>query len=163
MKKITLYLETSIFGFYFDELECNRIKKEVTRELFAQIKDGKLNGYISNLVLQEINKTPDISLKKNIIDLISDIKLPILEVDESEIGQLSKLYLINRIIPAKYENDAIHVAIATVAEVDVLVTWNCQHLANEIKIREIKSVNIKEGYTKDLDVRTPEEVIIYEE
>lgn len=163
MKKLTLYLETSVFGFCFDEFEYNRTKKEMTEELFSQLANNQLNGYISDIVLQEIDKTPDLKLKQNILDLIKKINLPIIEVDESEVSNLTNLYLSERVIPLKYENDAIHMAIATVSEVDVLVTWNCKHLANEIKIREIKSVNLKEGYTKGIDIRTPEEVIIYDE
>jgi len=124
--------------------------------------EGKIIGYISDIVFDEINKTPDITLKENILDLIKRHNLSILRTDEAETSHLSKLYLSEKIIPAKYENDAIHIAIAIVSEIDVLVTWNCQHLANEIKIRMVESVNVKEGYTKRIDIRTPEGVIIYE-
>jgi len=47
MKKLSLYLETSIFGFYFEQQECNRLKREATRKLFSQIMEKELNGYIS--------------------------------------------------------------------------------------------------------------------
>ncbi len=58
-------------------------------------------------------------------------------------------------------NDARHVAYATLMRVDILVTLNFKHLANEGSMRRFNSVNLKEGYST-LVIRSPEEVIHYE-
>ncbi len=47
--RIRLYIETSVFGFYFDKNEVNRYKRDITRKLFEQIKSITLdNGYEFN-------------------------------------------------------------------------------------------------------------------
>lgn len=53
--------------------------------------------------------------------------------------------------------DALHVA--TVYEMDALITWNNRHLANLRKMEKINSINLKEGYTKHLELVNPMEVI----
>jgi hypothetical protein len=42
--------------------------------------------------------------------------------------------------------DAQHIAIATVARVDVLVRWNLKHIVNLRRIRGYNSVNLRRGY-----------------
>ena len=44
-------------------------------------------------------------------------------------------------LPARASEDADHVAYAAVNEVDFLVTWNCQHIANANKFGHIRRVN----------------------
>lgn len=65
-------------------------------------------------------------------------------------------------MPEKKGDDALHVAIATVAEMDALVTWNFQHLANLRKTELFHSVNLEKGYFKKLEIVTPMEVSRYE-
>lgn len=47
MALLKLYLETSLFGFYFDETERNQSKREAVRTLFAQIQKGLFEAYVS--------------------------------------------------------------------------------------------------------------------
>lgn len=56
------------------------------------------------------------------------------------------------------ENDALHIALATLARVDVLVSWNFKHVVNVNKIRIYNGVNWEMGYTP-IEIRTPKEVI----
>ena len=54
--------------------------------------------------------------------------------------------------------DALHLALATIHEVDVLLTWNCRHLANATILGDIgRSVRMK-GYEMPI-VCTPEELM----
>jgi hypothetical protein len=66
------------------------------------------------------------------------------------------------IIPVAFEADALHAAYATVSECEVLVTLNLKHLANEWAARKLNAVNVREGYPP-VSIRTPEEVVRYEE
>jgi hypothetical protein len=54
--------------------------------------------------------------------------------------------------------DAQHIAVATVARVDVLVSWNFKHIVNLGRIRRYNSVNLREGYAL-LEIRSPQEVL----
>lgn len=56
------------------------------------------------------------------------------------------------------ENDALHIALATLSKVDVLVSWNFKHVVNVSKIRIYNGVNLEMGYSP-IEIRTPKEVI----
>lgn len=53
--------------------------------------------------------------------------------------------------------DAVHVAAATVAEADLIVSWNFTHIVRFDKIKMFNGVNILKGY-RPLDIRSPMEV-----
>ena len=54
----------------------------------------------------------------------------------------------------------LHIAFATVADVDVLVSWNFRHIVRLDKIRLFNAVNIEQGY-KPVSIYSPREVISY--
>lgn len=74
-------------------------------------------------------------------------------------ANLATRYIEHGIIPAMKAEDALHVAYATVFELDVLVTWNFRHLARARTEALIGSVNVVEGYSKPLRLLTPLEVL----
>jgi len=160
VKRTTIYLETSIFGFYFDENPRNILKRESVKRLFAQIKAGLFIPITSPITVKELSKAPS-PLRESLLSLLSDLECEIVGDNEEEIESLSQKYIREGVVPEKYADDARHIAYAVVNKVDVLVSYNLEHIANEWKIRRINSVNIKEGYPL-LSVRTPEEVIRYE-
>ena len=56
----------------------------------------------------------------------------------------------------------LHIALATIADVDVLVSWNFRHIVRLDKIRLFNAVNIEQGY-KPVSIYSPREVISYEQ
>ena len=58
MKKVTLYLESSIFGFYYDDKPFNQYKKESVRKLLEQIKEGLFEAITSPLTIKELSEAP---------------------------------------------------------------------------------------------------------
>ena len=86
-----------------------------------------------------------------------------MELEVTEVAdELARSYMAKGILPEKKEDDALHVAVATVAEMDALVTWNFQHLANLRKAELFHSANLEMGYFKKLEIITPMEVSRYE-
>ena len=71
MKKLNLYIETSVFGFYYDEDPCNLYKREATTKLFDQIEEGLFDGYLSDIVLEELSATSDLELREKLRNLTS--------------------------------------------------------------------------------------------
>lgn len=61
-------------------------------------------------------------------------------------------------LPAKAVNDALHIAIAAVHQVEYLMTWNCTHIANAAFREKIGSTCRRAGYQPPLIV-TPEELL----
>jgi hypothetical protein len=71
---------------------------------------------------------------------------------------LADKYILAGAIPERKKGDALHIAMATVAEMDVLVSWNCDHIVR-FKTQEIvRAINLTSGYG-DLAINTPREVI----
>jgi hypothetical protein len=64
-----------------------------------------------------------------------------------------------RVPPAAKRNDARYVAIATVASLEIVVSWNHRHLANERKRALFNEVNRRAGYEQELLIHTPFEVM----
>ena len=66
---------------------------------------------------------------------------PLLEVTET-VDDLASEFMAKSNLPPKAADDAIHIAVATVNNLDYLLTWNCKHIANaqiEKKLWEICS------------------------
>jgi len=162
MMKLSLYVETSVFGFYYDVSAKNRQKRMAVRTLFRQIQEGRFQGYVSGLVRAELEKAPD-PYRRRLLGLIDRYGLIAVEYDEDEVARLQEKYLEARVIPTSVSDDAAHVAIATIAAMDVVVSCNLRHLANELAVRRFLAVNMRLGYSSSLSIRQPEEVIIYED
>ena len=78
---------------------------------------------------------------------------------EDALLTLAEAYVREGAIPLKKYDDALHVAISTVRGMDVLVSWNFEHLANVNKERRISAVNEANGYFRLLRITTPLEVM----
>lgn len=154
MRKLRLYLETSVWNFYFatDAPE----KKEITWRLFDRIKQDEYEIFISDAVIGEIDKAED-KKKKSLLALIKEFEPQRLIINE-EILSLARMYVSEGIFPVNKIEDAIHAAVATVFEMDALISWNLKHLSNLKKMEMINGINMKEGYVKRLELITPMEV-----
>jgi len=118
---------------------------------------GFFRPYISTVVLEEIGLAPA-SAAARMVRGINSLAPTILELsDNSE--NLAEAYLHAGIIPAKKRDDARHVAIATVAGLEIVVSWNHRHLANERKWSLFNAVNRLAGYEQPLMILTPFEVL----
>jgi hypothetical protein len=152
-----LYIETSVFGFYFDQNARNVLRREAAVALLEQIRLGILEAATSPLTYDELRRTAE-PLRSRLLPLAEGMRR--LVADRQEIERLTRAYVDGRVIPEDFEEDATHVAYATIAKADVLVSFNLRHLANEWAERRIASVNLQQGYLP-LRIRTPEEVLEY--
>lgn len=156
MRKHKLYLDTSIINYLFADDAPK--EKDITHKLFNSLTKGGYEVYISDVVIKEIEKTPDLEHRQRLLDQTKQHNLISLESNK-QIEELANIYISEGIIPEHKLEDALHIAIATVYELDILVSWNYEHLANIKKEERINSINIKNGYTKLLRMITPLEVI----
>ena len=74
--------------------------------------------------------------------------------------ELADEYQKRNILTPNFYDDGLHIAIATVAEADLLVSWNFKHIVRFDKIRLFNAVNIEFGY-KPLQIFSPREVTIH--
>ena len=149
-KIMTLFLDTSVIGGYFDE----KFEQD-TRPLFQNIKDGKYIAFISSTTEKELKNAPE-RVRNLLIEF--DWKL-IKVIPEYEI--LADEYIKEKVVGETSRDDCIHIATATINNIDILVSWNFKHIVNVERIRGYNSINIRNGYRR-LDIRTPKEVTIYD-
>lgn len=115
---------------------------------------GIFQPVVSTITALEIAEAPEI-VQATYADLLL-LEPEVLEIDDEE-TELAHRYLERGILSANYIDDARHIALATVAEVDVLVSWNFCHIVHFDKIRQFNAVHLEQGY-KPIEIRSPREV-----
>jgi hypothetical protein len=59
---------------------------------------------------------------------------------------LRDAYVAEEVVTARYADDALHVAQATLAQADAIASWNFKHLVNPARIRGFSRVNAARGH-----------------
>ena len=154
MKKLRLYLETSVWNFCFADDAPEM--KDITLKFFEKIESENYEIFLSDVVYQEIERA-DYEKREMLSDIIAKYNPKEITVNE-EAYILSREYISEGILTLNNIDDATHAAIATVYEMDALISWNLKHLANLRKMERINAVNKKLGYSKRLELITPMEV-----
>ncbi len=151
MKRV--YVDTSVFGGVFD----NEFQR-ASQDFFDQIKDDQFALVTSAVVQEEIAPAP-----QEVKDLFGTM-LPYAEIIDitEEALKLRQAYLDAKIVSAKYSNDALHVALATVSDCTIIVSWNFKHIVHYQKIPLYNAVNILHGYNQ-IAIYSPLEVMKYED
>ena len=145
-----LYLDTSVFGGYFEpEFEL------WTKILFDRIKKGQYKLLLSRVIDIELTNAP-----QHIKDLAISIPEKHIEFVETtdETTQLADNYINENVVGETSRADCLHIALATVNNADILVSWNFKHIVNVNRIRGYNSVNYRHGH-KMIEIRTPREIL----
>lgn len=150
MKLDRIYIDTSVIGGCFDDEFT-----EHSNKLFEEFKSGKKIAVISNITALELDNAPE--QVKNKIREIPEQFLERISIS-IEAEELAQKYLDEKVISKKFTEDAWHIAIATIENIDVLVSWNFKHIVNLKRIHGYNGVNLKEGY-RSIEIRTPREIL----
>jgi len=154
LKKIKYYLDTTIFNFVFAEGDTE--KKDITVKLFKDLPSISNGIYISDEVIREISRAPE-PRKSQLEGLLRETNPLLLEVD-IEAEELAERYVKEGIIPERYRSDAVHIAVAVVNGIEVIVSWNFEHIV-KLKTRVmVNGINRLLGY-HEIEICSPEEVI----
>lgn len=102
----------------------------------AFTRDGRKLVYSKGGAVANVWRVP-ILQDRDFVLLISDRKR----------GRATRVeaYESHRILGPRYRNDMLHIALATVASVDVVVSWNFRHIVRLDKIQMFNGVNIERG------------------
>ena len=159
MKKLRIYLDTSVINFLFADDAPE--KRDITIRFFdGWVATGRYETVISSVVMREIGRTKDEEERARLLRVIVDYSLKSVPLEpREEIADLADAYVGAKVIPPKKYEDALHLALCTIHEMDVLVSWNYQHLANVNKERRVVAVNQSLGYYYPLRITTPLEVM----
>jgi len=160
MRKIKIYLDTSVISFYFAEDAPE--KMELTRKFFDQeLAKGEYEVYISDLTLRELSNCKDIELQEKLVKFARMLTTKVLTVTE-EIDRVAAEFVEDGFIPVKYQEDALHLAYALFNDLDYVVSWNFKHLVTIKTKRAVKVVAAREGF-KEIEIISPEEVVTNED
>lgn len=155
MRTPRVYLETTMFNFCFADDAPE--KRQDTLRLFEEIKQGKYEPFTSFVVVDEIKKTSDAEKRERMLALITDYDVGVIQ-DDAEADILAGIYVGEGIIPLRYRDDALHIAVASIAEMHIILSWNFQHIV-KLKTRNmVNAINIREGY-RTIEICSPKEVI----
>jgi len=152
-RKIKIYLDTSVYGGFFDVEFA-----EHTKPLFERIIKGEFELVFSSLVQEELSTAPQV-----VKDLFSLIKPDFTQFAETtdEVYELANNYTIENVVGQTSFSDCLHIAIATIHKADYLISWNFKHIVNVQRIKGYNAVNLKNGYSL-LEIRSPREFSVFD-
>jgi hypothetical protein len=150
---IRVYADTSVYGGVFDDEYA-----EPSRRFFDAVRAGELRLVVSPVVWDELRDAPD--AVRRLFDEYRD-GAEVVDVSEEAV-RLQQAYLKAAILGPKWQTDALHVALATIARCRLLVSWNFKHIVSFKKIPLDNGVNLASGYEM-IGVHTPQEVILDED
>jgi hypothetical protein len=153
-RKLKIYIDTSVIGGYYDE----EFETE-TRLFFEEVKQGKFQIIYSSVTEDELLGAPQ--KVRNVINEILNNNVTKVELTEEAVA-LADAYIIENVVGKTSREDCFHIAIATLQQVDILLSWNFKHIVNYNRIRGYYGVNMKLGYPT-IDIRSPKEIIYNEE
>ena len=148
--KILVYVDTSVIGGCFDEEF-----EEWSILLFQEFLYGKKVMMLSDLTLQEL-ELAKFKVREKVKEIpqnqISNIFV------NDEVIHLAEKYIEEGALTIKSYNDALHIALATLNNADVLSSWNFKHIVNLDRIKLYNSINLRLGY-KIIEIRSPREIL----
>ena len=151
-----VYIETSVVSYLTARMSRDLIvagHQQITQEWWdTRKRDFEI--YISQLVVREAGGgDPDAAQRR--LSVLADIRS--LEMNQ-QVVDLANVFMRERALPTTSAEDAVHIAIATVHEMDYLLTWNCKHIANAEIRKAINTACQNAGYTAPT-ICTPEELL----
>ena len=149
-----IYVETSVFNFVFADDAPE--KRQDTLVLFDEIRQGRYVPYISDTVIRELDRATEPKRTK-MLSLIGKYGFTVLPV-APEASLLARRYVAEGVIPQKYATDSIHIAAASVHDLDFIVSFNFKHIVKRKTITMTEAINLREGY-KRIGIFSPTEVI----
>lgn len=148
--KRRIYTDTSVIGGCLDTEF-----RQPSVELLGLFQSGKAIIVLSDLTRLELEAAP--VAVRQVLSEVAEANREYVELTE-EASELANRYIEEGVLSRSKHVDAQHIAIATLARVDVLVSWNFRHIVNLDRIRGYNSVNMRYGYPL-IEIRTPREVI----
>ena len=138
--KPRVYTETTIPSYYYDQRP--KLAREIARTREWWDKERlQFDCVTSQVVIQELSATGYPSRDKAIKLLKNIPHLPV----TAEADALSVFYRHHLLMPKGAVFDALHLALVCCHQVDVLLTWNCAHLANTNKLKHLEVLNRRLG------------------
>ena len=152
--KPKVYLETTIVSY----LTARPTRDVVMAGMLEQTKKwwdeerNRFDLFVSDIVIREASAGDAVAVRKRLAILREIIAIE----NDADSQALAEVFLHNMALPAKAADDALHIAIAAVNQMDYLVTWNCRHIANAATRPKLEGLCLAEGYRCPIICTPPE-------
>jgi hypothetical protein len=152
VRKIRVYVDTSVFGGVYDPEFAGP-----SQEFFDRVREGRHVVLVSSAVYDELQLAPE-NVRKLLEDLpphaVEDVPMDV------QVRQLAEAYIASGVVNNARRNDARHVAAETIARADLILSWNFRHIVNFDRIRKFNGINLLNGYTH-IEIHSPLELLGY--
>ena len=145
-----IYVDTSVIGGC-----CDAEFAEASCRLIEMVKRGDVVLLISALLAEELEDAPP-----EVKTILGGLPTQGLEFVSASVESraLRDAYLAAAVVGPTHADDAHHVALASLARADMIVSWNFKHIVHFDKIRGFNAVNLREGYPP-IAIYSPLEVV----
>jgi hypothetical protein len=144
-----IYVDTSVIGGCVDSQFA-----EDSLRLMELARIGRLVLLVSDVVVRELSGAPP--EVRQLFDNLPESVIEPAPLSEAVL-QLRDAYLAAGVVARRWMDDATHVAAATIAQADAIVSWNFKHIVRLDKIRAYNEVNRAMGFGP-LTILSPKEV-----
>lgn len=148
--KLRVYLDTTVLSAAEDARAPER--RAQTLEFLAHAAEYDLS--ISELTHQELIATPDPGKRQRLISRAEAIARVALT---EEMHALAVQYVDHEVIPAAFEDDALHIAAAVFSGHDILASWNFRHMVNRRRRSLVNLLNASRGLPT-IEILAPSEL-----
>jgi len=146
-----IYLDTSVISALFDDRNPER--KKLTEEFFQEFRGQEI--CISRITVAEVEKTPDARLRTQMKETLSGFRtLPPM----NDVEALAKEYIKMGAIPKEYEEDAYHISVAVLNDMDFILSWNFRHIVRNKTRNIVRAVNSMKNL-RTIEIMTPAELL----
>ena len=152
-RPMRVYADTSVFGGTRDDIFAAG-----SNAFFEQVRKGRFQLVVSELVEKELREAPE-AVRVVFQEFLSDMEV-VYESDPALL--LQRAYLDAGVVTRHWSDDALHVALASVSDCSVIVSWNFKHIVNLRRIRLYNAINVIHGYGP-IEIRSPMEVLEYDD
>ena len=157
LNKPKVYLESSFFGYLTGHpsvVPKTAYWQALTRQWWESCRP-RVECFVSRWVLSESSDGDDDAVERRMAALSG---IPEILPSATEVAALAEKLILAHALPEKEITDAFHIATATVGGMDVLLTWNCKHLANYVALPKTYAVLTSAGYRSPVII-TPEKYL----
>ena len=151
------FIETTVFNFCFEGKQGQKQKDAI--RLFEEIAKGAYEAYTSEAVIEELERASEEKFEQ--MGALSKRYFIKMIKPSSEAKRMAGICIVRGIIPAKFSEDALHIATAVVNNLDFVISFNHRHIVKTKTMIGIGLANLREGY-RQIGLSTPTEVLEYD-
>lgn len=161
MGKPTVYVETSVVSYLTARTssDIGLAGRQHDTHVWWNTRRDQFRLVTSSLVIDEASQGNPQSAAERLRVLADLVQL---DFSEDEAATIVNMLVASGPLSQKAIDDATHIAIAVLNDVDYLLTWNCTHLANAPIRRRVEAILRHAGY-RPVIISTPWDLMDFEE